>query len=402
MFMTSLSKTSVRGLQEPIEIAAFLADADSRAVVEQVDGGARHGRHIQSGRVAEAITYIKTSTAAPKVLIVDISGIELPLSEIDRLAEVCEPSVRVLVVGDRQDIGLFRALLKLGVADYLVKPLSAALITPHLAGAPALAMGAANARSGKLVVVSGASGGVGATTIAVNLAWQMAAEDHRRIALVDFDMYSQAMAIQLNVKSDGGLLEALANSTELDPQFLDNAMVRCHPRLAVLNSELQWNDSVDLKVEQLEDLIKMLERHHHYVIVDLPRRPGPAYTYLLRRAHLRVVVTNRSLTATRDCGRILDLVENLGGRTVLVLNEERPGSGGMLAQDALEAALRQKFDLKIGFHRTAAAQSDGATSGQPLAATNRPFARAMAALASNISGRTMVGGSAWRRLFGRA
>ena len=389
--------------REPVELAAFLSDPESRSIVEQIDKAARDGRHIvQSGGVPEAIKYLRNVEAAPEVLIVDISGTDLPLSQMDRLAEVCDPSVRVIVVGDRQDVGLFRSLLRTGVADYILKPVHLALIAPHLNGKSDVAIGGGSARNGKLIVVSGACGGVGATTVAVNLAWHMAVQDHRRVALVDLDLYGQAMALQLDIKTDGGLLEAVASSAQLDPQFLENAMTQAHPRLAVLTGEVAWSDPIDFKVEQLEELIKVLEHFHHYVVIDLPRRPGPIYTYLLRRAHLRIMVTNRTLASIRDCGRMLELSDNIGGRVVVVLNDDRPDNARMLAVNDLERALRRQFDLKIAYCKNAAAQIDGSASNQPLAAVHRVFGRAIEALASNVVGRAKTDTGRWRRLLSKA
>ncbi|WP_027133387.1 AAA family ATPase [Geminicoccus roseus] len=389
--------------QDPVELAAFLSDSESCSVIEQLDQEHRNFRHhVRQGRVAEAVEYLKTVKTPPKILIVDISGLELPLSEIDRLADVCEPSIRVLVVGNRQDVGLFRSLLKLGIADYILKPLSPALIEPHLDGSPLPVLGAASTRSGKLVVVTGTCGGVGATTIGVNLGWHLAIRDHRRVALVDMDMHGQAMALQLDVRSSDGLLRAIENSSQIDSQFIDNAMTSYHPRLGILTGELLWDQSADIRAEQLDDVIKILEHHHHYVIVDLPRRPGPVYTYLLRRAALRVVVTNRSLTATRDCGRLLELSGSFDGRTILVLNEDRPATAGMLAVDAIETSLQRKFDLRIAHERRATAQIDSAARSQPLAAANRPFRLTVEALAASISGRSISPRSRWHRFMRRS
>ena len=68
----------------------------------------------------------------PRVLVVDISGDEQPMSALTALSEVVEPDVRVLVIGDRQDVDLYRQLIRnLGVGEYLYKPLNAEVVAQH-------------------------------------------------------------------------------------------------------------------------------------------------------------------------------------------------------------------------------------------------------------------------------
>lgn len=396
------SVLSSRGAQEALDLVAFLSDAESRAELEQACLNSQIGRaHIGAGRIREAVAYLKNSTHAPKVLIVDVTGFDLPLSEVDALAEVCEPGVRVLVVGERQDIGLFRALLKLGVADYIVKPLNASLLMPHLDGDAPLVLGGADARSGKLVVVSGACGGVGATTLAVNLGWQLAVNDHRHVAMVDLDLHGQAVALQLDLGVLTGLMPALNNADQLDPQFLDTAMAHPHARLAVLSGELAWDMRPQLEPHQLGQLVGMLKRHHHYVVTDLPRRPGPTYAFLQAQADMRIYVLNRTLAAVRNCGRMLQIDDHGNGRTLLVLNEDRPASRGMLSAEAIETALDRKIDFRIGFQRTIPGQVDVAAKGQPLAAANAAYAQAIATIAAGVAGRRIASGGRWWRMLGR-
>lgn len=178
-------------------------------------------------------------------------------------------------------------------------------------------------------------------------------------------------------------------------------MVRHHPRLGVLAGELAWDRSIDIRAEQIDDIIKLLARNHHYVVVDLPRRPSKIYTFLLQSAMLRIVVTNRSLTATRDCNRLLELTAAFTGRTILTLNEDRPASAGMLTTASIEMSLQRKIDLQIAHERRATAQIDGAIRSQPLASTNRSFGQAIEALACNISGRPITSGSRWHRFMRR-
>src|SRR5438034_10896014 len=87
---------------------------------------------IMRGGIAKSIDYLMAQRS-PHLLIVDISGVDLPLSQIHTLADVCEPGVTVIAIGDRNDVGLFRDLTEAGVSDYIVKPLTRDLLTKALA-----------------------------------------------------------------------------------------------------------------------------------------------------------------------------------------------------------------------------------------------------------------------------
>jgi pilus assembly protein CpaE len=103
------------------QFRAFVQDDATRKVVDQVIGElAIPNASVQKGGVREATRFLGEQRS-PRLLVVDLTGIELALSAIDELAEVCEPGVTVIALGDRNDVGLFRDLINNGVSDYLVK-----------------------------------------------------------------------------------------------------------------------------------------------------------------------------------------------------------------------------------------------------------------------------------------
>ena len=175
---------------------------------------------------------------SPDLLIVDLSGIDLPIGAMESLSQVCEPSVTVVAIGDRNDVALYRNLRALGVAEYLFKPLPADQVEAMFGRAMgAAASGQATGRQGKLIAVTGARGGVGTTTVAVNLASYLADIGRRRIALVDLDLHTGTVALHLNLKPGRGLREAIESPDRVDGLFLERAMQPASDRLDVLAAE---------------------------------------------------------------------------------------------------------------------------------------------------------------------
>src|SRR5258708_35413405 len=87
-----------------------------------------------------------------------------------------------------------------------------------------------------MVAVNGARGGVGTTTLAVNLAWYLANRQARRVALVDLDLQSGDCALLVNIKPSPGLRDALANPLRIDSLLLDRLITPHGEGLFVLAS----------------------------------------------------------------------------------------------------------------------------------------------------------------------
>src|SRR5437764_13021257 len=141
------------------------------------------------GGIAKAVDHLGQQRS-PYILIVDISGIDLPVSRINELAEGCERGVAVVAIGNRNEIGLYRDLLHAGVADYVVKPLNTQLLAKALASGRAHTGEASpiHKKLGTMVAFVGTRGGVGTTTLAVNMAGCLANRQSRRVPLVDLDV----------------------------------------------------------------------------------------------------------------------------------------------------------------------------------------------------------------------
>src|SRR6266851_6404539 len=165
---TALEKTAKAPAGRPAALA-FVTDAESEAVLQGTFLEEAPGAVLR-GNITKAIQHLSESRS-PRILVVDISDVALPVSEVHRLADVCEPGVSVIAIGPRNEVGLYRDLLQAGVAEYLVKPLTPDLIAKALSTAAHGADVAPISRKlGKLIAFVGARGGVGTSTIAVNLS----------------------------------------------------------------------------------------------------------------------------------------------------------------------------------------------------------------------------------------
>jgi pilus assembly protein CpaE len=205
------------GAEERRQFRAFVQDEPSRKVVDQAAGDLMiPNAAVQRGGIADAVRELG-ARRSPRILVVDITGVDLPLSAVNELAEVCEPGVTVIAIGDQNDVGLFRDLINHGVSDYLVKPLTPGLVQKSLlAVIDSASQGRSSQRLGRLIAVTGTRGGVGATLVATSLAWSIAHRRRRRCALLDLDLQFGTAALALDLEPSNGLREALEHPSRID------------------------------------------------------------------------------------------------------------------------------------------------------------------------------------------
>ena len=378
-------------------LQAFVADAETERVLRDcLTQLAFADPAIARGGIAKAIQNL-AAERSPNILIVDITGIDLPISQVHALAEVCEPGVTVIAIGNRNEIGLYRDLLRAGVTEYIVKPLNAQLLSRALsARAGPGASGTIHQKLGSMVAVIGARGGVGTTTLAVNLAWHLANRQTRRVALVDLDLQNGDCALAVNIKPTPGLREALVNPSRVDSTLLERVMTPVGDRLFVLSSEEPLRDDIQFTADAVETLVSALREQFHYVILDVPRIPASPYQRALDLADFRIVVGDQTLRSVRDMTRLRSaLGEGEGShRTLFIVN--RHGEGGRRAVTLKE--MRNVLDLRpSGVIPFQPSLFMSAASNARLAATKRgKFADALAALVLELAGRPRERRRWWR------
>jgi len=381
------------------EVVALVADRETQGfmasyLAEAVVGGV----HLEIGGVAQAAAYLENAETPPRLLIIDLSGMETPLSQVDRLAEVCDPGVVVIALGETENVHLFRELLRSGVSDYITKPLSPDLLDAYVRDRRiAIAPEEGPARRGRVIAVTGGRGGVGATTLAVATAWRLANVRKRRVALVDLDLHGGAACVQLGLQA-GGLLDALDNHARLDSLFLERTLIRHGPRLSVLAEEASLKRDIALNPVALDALLDALAEEFHYVVVDLPRSFGAAHAHVFGKARTRVIVLDRTLPALRDGARLLELTRETQGGSVVVINDHHPGLKKIITGAVIEKALGRRADIEIDYDKGAAQQGDNL--GEPLGQRGGPMARAADDLVAALSGRRAAPAPGVRRLFG--
>lgn len=375
---------------ERVRLMAFVLDGQSETLLNSCFAQLPVANPlVRRGGLAGAIRHLGAERS-PETIIVDISGAEMPASQIHELAELCEPGVTVIAIGDRNDIALYRDLIRAGVSEYIVKPVTAELLAKALVGSFTSGERSPISRKlGKFVAVVGSRGGVGATTLAIHLALHLANQQSRRVLLLDLDLQTGDCALSLNLKPTPGLREALTNPVRIDSVFLDRATAVHSERLFVLSAEEPLRADADFTAEALDKLVGVLRTQFHYIIADVPRISAAPYWQALDTADLRIIVADQTLRSVRDTVRMREGfgAGGVGHSNMLVIN--RSGEGGRRAMTLEEMAkVKLQPNFVIPFRPSLFAAPGPVRRGAVM--------EVVAALAGEISGRGTARKQWWR------
>jgi pilus assembly protein CpaE len=348
--------------------SAFVNDNDTQTAVIRAAGdiGIVDPVVVIAG-FAEAVRQL-TDVKTPKLLIVDLSGVGDPLTEIASLAEVCDEGTRVVTVGEANDVNLYRSLVALGIQDYLVKPVSSEGLSSAFARAEQVPAEPQISEStlGRLISVVGARGGVGASGLAVNCAWAMAHEQGLRVALVDLDLCFGTSGLHLDLEAGRGFREALENPSRIDGLFIQRAMVRESDNLFVLSAEEPLDSPLSVDPSSIEMLLENLRSDFQCVVMDVPRFGVRTQIATLQAPATALVVSDPSLAGMRDTMRLASLFKKsaTAAETKVVINRMGASKSGELDKADFERGAELKVDQIIPYDPKPFAAS--ASSGKPL------------------------------------
>lgn len=393
MFAAKLDRSAARGNVIPIGRTQFVATVSDDTVREVVNNVASELGHpsvqFVEGGAEALLTALKTSSNVPSLMVVDISDASDPLVTMEAIAEHLAGRATMVALGMVNDVALYRRLIELGVADYLVKP----VYGPTLAGALRSAVRITEreqphaAKSGRLIALIGARGGAGTTSLAVSTAWTMSQEKRMNVVLVDLDLHFGSMALSLDLEAGRGFRELLANPDRIDSVLIRSATSNVSDRLRVLASEEPLDDPIDVGPDGLEALIDNLNGSSDCVIIDLPRSLDELSRHVLARADVVGIVTEQSLPAMRDTQRLLNLFKNLraGAKTVVIANRVG-GISGEVGRVDFERGIGAKIDFSVPYDaKTAIAAAERAKAFGEVA-RDAKTALALRELANELSG----------------
>ena len=209
-----------------------------------------------------------SSEPTPDLIVVETAASEDILQhDTDALAEVCEPGTQLIMVGHRNDITLYQKLLGMGVANYMVYPVT---VESVIAAISEVYRKPGAEKIGKIHAVIGARGGVGASTVAQNVARELAEGQGSDVLLVDMDLHFGSASLNLDVEPNQGLIEVIDQAERLDVAMLDRVLIKRGMHLNLLGTAPGLETDRDFDAASVERLLDIAGMHIPNTVLDIP------------------------------------------------------------------------------------------------------------------------------------
>ncbi|MCX7358537.1 MAG: AAA family ATPase [Alphaproteobacteria bacterium] len=276
------------------------------------------------------------------------------LAALDRLRETA-PHACIVILGAVNDIALLRDLASRGVSDYIVPPANPETIARSLCAL------FANAEPAQTIAVIGARGGIGASTIARNIAWSIAERQQKRTTLVDLDLSFGSTARNFRCEPSQSVLDVVA--AEESEEALAAALLSPTQRLHLLAAPAVTAE-MEMHADAFDQLFANLRRTAPFVVLDLPHAWEPWVRNALCDADEVIIVAGPDLASLRNADNILKLLRSERDKpsapNVVISMSGLPKRPEIPAKDFAEA-IRVKPLLTFGFEPElfASAEMDG-------------------------------------------
>jgi pilus assembly protein CpaE len=284
--------------------------------------------------VAEAFdTY---HGAAPRVIAIapDVAIIVLdhePGAAVELVASLTRslPGTAILPASRSNDSTLILRAIRAGAREFLPLPFEPAELLEIIARLlrDRVVTPAATGRGPQIISVTGAAGGVGATSVAVNLAATLAASNNQETIVLDFDLVFGAVDAALDIVPDNTLYTVLQSFERLDQTLLKRSMTRHASGLYVLPRPTEIEDAAKIDPDTLHRLLGLLKATFSTLVIDTSKGLESSDFAAFEMSDVILVIVQLDLICLRNSARLIRLLQHCDGlaeRVKLVIN--RAGS----------------------------------------------------------------------------
>jgi pilus assembly protein CpaE len=291
-----------------VSVQAFCETVETAAAVQAAGEDRRMSKahlKIQMGGItAAAEAYSNAPT--PNVIIIESVGRgDDVISGLDSLAEVCDAGTRVVVIGRHNDVLLYRELTRRGVSDYLIAPVGTLDVVRSICGL----FSAPDAKPvGRVIAVIGAKGGVGASTVAHNIAFAAAHDLQLDTVVADLDLGFGTAGLDYNQDPTQGIADAVFSPDRIDTAFIDRLLSKCTDHLSLLAAPATLERVYDFGEEAFDSIVDSLRATMPCIVLDIPHQWSGWTKRTLIAADDILIVAAPDLANLRNAKNMLDLL----------------------------------------------------------------------------------------------
>ena len=291
-----------------VSVQAFCETVETASAVQSAGEDRRLGKahlKIQMGGMAAAVEAYR-SAPTPNVIVLEADARGDILAGLDHLATVCDPGTRVVVIGRINDVGLYRELVRRGVSDYVIAPVTTIDVVRSICNL----FSAPESKSvGRIIAVVGAKGGVGASTIAHNVAWAIARDLAMDSVVADLDLAFGTAGLDYNQDPPQGIADAVFSPDRIDTGFLDRLLSKCTDHLSLLAAPATLDRVYDFGIEAFDAVFDTLRTTMPCIVLDIPHQ----WTGWTKRALISaddiLIVAAPDLASLRNTKNLFDLLK---------------------------------------------------------------------------------------------
>lgn len=338
------------------------------------------------------------------VLVLDcVENGEAELGALGRLQPLY-PGLQTVLVAPPTNPELLLQALRLGVREVVSPELDRSEFQAALRRVGQAQQGGTTTPARIIAFVS-CKGGSGSTFIATNLGYSLAAQEKKRVLLIDLNLQFGDAALFVSDKQPSSTLADVCREIErVDAAFLQSCLVEVLPNYGVLAAPSDPTQSVEIRPSHIEAILRIAKAHWDYIILDAGRTLDPVSIRALDLADYVMPVLQLTLPFIRDGKRLLDLLRSLDypAEKIRPLVNRFEKSPELTIAD-LERTLGTKVFATIPNHYASVASS--VNHGVPILerARSSPVTKALASLAHEFAApRESTSGGGWLgRLFSR-
>lgn len=311
------------------------------------------------------------------------------LNLVARLGET-SPECSILVVSSSTDGKLILRAMRSGAKEFLTQPIKIQELIDALEriGERRFGKGENRARGCTAIAVCGATGGVGTTSVAVNLGCALAQDPKNSVALVDLDLCLGDADVFLDTIPDYSLVDVAQNVSRLDITLLKRSMTKHSSGLFLLPRPVQMEDVPLIKADDLQRVIGLMKASFSHLVFDLSKSYNELDHVALQMANHILLVTQLDLPCLRNVVRLLmsfNEMKDAAEKVKIVCNRAGLDSGNISMKKAQDTIGREIFWQLPNEYRT---MVEVRNNGVPLVeqAPKAPITQAVVGLAAALSG----------------
>jgi pilus assembly protein CpaE len=284
----------------------------------------------------------------PDVAVIGIDADPSKALQLIKTMRASAPDCSILVVSSSTDGQLILQAMRAGAKEFLTFPvgIEEMVLALERIGSVHGDGVAGRVRSCKMFAIAGATGGVGATSLAVNLGCVLAAQEDNSVVLVDLDLSLGDADVYLDTIPDYTIVDVVQNIARLDFQLLKRSMTKHASGLYLLPRPVQLQDISLITPDALHRVFGLLKATFSHVLIDLSKAYNRIDMTALEAAHEILLVTQLDLPCLRNVVRLLssfDAVDGLKEKVQVVVNRVGLDNGQISLKKAKETIGREVF-----------------------------------------------------------